>query len=122
MQLRGLIGGGLLLLLLTLLPSTALPQERGQGYLGIRPRPLTEAERKSLDLPTGGVFVAGIIKDGPAEKGGLQENDVLLQCNGKSLSSSEELQAVVKGIPPKSPAAFVLLRGKERKEIVCRLT
>ncbi|OHB74176.1 MAG: hypothetical protein A2Z34_02625 [Planctomycetes bacterium RBG_16_59_8] len=120
MQSRTLIAG-VLLLLLAFLPSSALSQEKKRGYLGVRHRVLTDAEKTKLGLPKGGLFLSGIIKDGPAEKGGLQENDILLQCNGKAISSGEDLSALLKGLPAGSSVAFVLLRGKDRKEIAITL-
>ncbi len=77
----------------------ALPEEE-QSYLGISGTTLTSsmASQQAVRPPLG-IYVAGIIKDGPAEKAGLQRGDVITQFEGNSLATMEELQEYLAAYP-----------------------
>ena len=40
----------------------------------------------------GGVIVASVVKDGPADKAGIKEKDIITELDGRSVSSIEGLQ------------------------------
>lgn len=55
-----------------------------RGWLGVRIQSVTQDIAEGLGLPSaGGALVAGVEKNGPAEKAGLKTGDVILTLDGK---------------------------------------
>ena len=64
-----------------------------RGYLGVRITDITQETKTKNSLPDlKGVYVAGIVEDGSAEKAGLKEGDVILKIEGKEVNSVAKLQ------------------------------
>ena len=68
-----------------------------------------------LKLDGKGVLVDGVTKEGPAEKAGIQANDVLLSVDGAPLASAKDLQQVIQAAEGKE-IKIKLLRGGEEQE------
>ncbi|GJG94524.1 DegQ family serine endoprotease [Cupriavidus pauculus] len=62
------------------------------GRLGLAVRPLTPAEKRDSGID-GGLVVEDVA--GPAARVGIQPGDVILSLNGTSISSAEQLRALV---------------------------
>ncbi len=67
-------------------------------YLGIYMQELNGQLAKALGLPENikGVFLKGVGKDSPAEKGGLQAGDVIQKVDGKTVVTSKDVQDLVR--------------------------
>ena len=94
--------------------------EHGQvirGWLGIEVQPLTAELAESFGLGTRpGIVVAGIFRDGPAQKAGLQLGDVILSIDGAPASDGRRSMNQVARIKPSVKVSIVVMRnGKELK-------
>jgi len=99
------------------------------GYLGISLATCTpEWARKNnaanLKVPEAeripevhGALVHKVFPRTPAEQGGLRPNDVVLQVNGKKVSSSDDTRRLIDGAPVGVDLTLTVLRGKHQLEI-----
>jgi len=94
--------------------------EHGQvirGWLGIEVQPLTPDLAASFGLSgRPGIVVAGIFRDGPAQKAGLQLGDVILSIDGAPASDGRRSMNQVARIKPSDKISIQVMRnGKELK-------
>ncbi len=67
-----------------------------RGYIGIQIRTVDETDAKAVGLDNvQGVMVHDVIKDGAADKAGIQPGDVILELDGKPVNTSNELQGMI---------------------------
>jgi hypothetical protein len=94
-----------------------------EARLGVRVEPPNSALIDQLGLDKGkGQLILGVLPDFPAAKAGLQVNDILLQMDGKDVSSShEKFIEAVNSLKANTPVEVVVLR-KGKKETVKGLT
>jgi membrane-associated protease RseP (regulator of RpoE activity) len=78
---------------------------------GIAARPLTDADRQTLALPSlDGLWVTDVKKGSPAEALQLKPDDVIVAVNGKGFKSADEFKTL---IASKVEALTVLREGKK---------
>lgn len=85
------------------------------GWLGVQVQPITKEFAESLGLKdTKGALVASIVKDSPAEKGGIKVGDILLEFDNKVIDRMTQLpQMVSRTVPQKKVQVKLLRKGKE---------
>ncbi|MDG7056201.1 MAG: DegQ family serine endoprotease [Wolbachia endosymbiont of Meromenopon meropis] len=85
------------------------------GWLGIQVQPITREFVESLNLKdTKGALVADVVKNSPAEKGGIRVGDILLEFDGKRIDRMTQLPQMVSRTEPEKKVRIKLLRsGKE---------
>jgi serine protease Do len=73
---------------------------RGSSYLGVGVADIDAERAKALKLPdVHGAEVKNVADEGPAEKAGLKEGDVILQYNGERVEGTDQLQRMVRETP-----------------------
>lgn len=86
-----------------------------RGWLGVSIQTLTPELEKSLGLKVNeGALVADVMKDSPADKGGLKRGDVITEFNGKRVEDSTILRNMVAASAPGTTVELKVARdGKE---------
>ena len=89
-----------------------------RGSIGIRFSTGQEAALlRAYGSEEGGVLVTEVVKDGPAERGGMQVEDVIIEINGTPIHSGEELIATVASTPVNTTVPIVVLRNGDRRTL-----
>ena len=82
-----------------------------RGWLGVAIQELTKELAESFGMKnTNGALIAGVEKNGPADKGGLLAGDVITKFDGKAISESADLPRAVGGTKPGKIAVVDILR------------
>jgi serine protease Do len=95
-----------------------------RGLLNITIQQLTPEIAEGMGLPKEqkGVLVTEVNFGGAGDKAGLKAGDIILELNGKKITSSRELQVLVAGSEVNSTATIKILRNQEVKELKTVIT
>lgn len=99
-----------------------LPQlETGKivrGWLGIMIQDVTPELAQSFGLSnTKGVLIADIVKEGPAEKAGLKQGDVVIRFQDKEVGDAHELSRMVAAVPSDTQVEVAVIRDGKPETI-----
>jgi serine protease Do len=101
----------------SLLPQLEKTGRLKKGYLGVGLADIDPRTASILGIPDDleGTIISQVEPGSPADKGGLLPYDILMEFNGKKISSSNELRdAVADAEIGKSVSVKILREGKER--------
>ncbi len=86
-------------------------------WLGARTQSVTAEMARSLDLPLPqGALVADVWRDGPADRAGLRQGDVVLQADGRAVVDAAALNYAIQTQRPGASIPLVVRRANGRQE------
>ncbi len=88
-----------------------------RGYLGVSIRPIDLDVAQTFGLSEPAVLVTGVVGNGPAGKGGLRQDDILMSVDDRPVRSSEELQRVIATTDPGRTVTLKVLRNQSSEDI-----
>lgn len=68
--------------------------EKEAGFLGIQGQTVTSSYSLRFGIPVG-VYINTVVSGSPAEDAGLKTGDIIVKVNGRSISTSEDLQTIL---------------------------
>ena len=93
-------------------------REIERGYLGVRIQPVSEDMAEALGIEKNrGEIIQMVVSGEPADKAGLQADDIVLTVNGEDVTRDQTLSFMVANIEPGKRAQLGILRGGERRMI-----
>jgi len=93
-----------------------------RGWLGIQLQEVTTEIAAALGLKErGGVLVAEVIENTPADKAGLESGDVILNVSGTNVASPNELSRKVASFAPGKKIQLKVLRDEKQRNITVTL-
>jgi serine protease Do len=98
-------------------------KEKGRvvrGWLGVTIQTVTPEIREKFRLETAeGALVGEVVRNSPAERGGVERGDVIISFDGKKVSEMSSLPPMVAETPVGKEVEMVVIRkGKEKKLMV----
>lgn len=89
-----------------------------RGWLGIGIQEVTKELAESFGLKqTNGALIAGVEKNSPADKGGLEAGDIILKFDGKPITTSSDLPRVVAATKPGKVVPVEVVRKGANKTL-----
>jgi serine protease Do len=82
------------------------------GWLGVRMSEISLEQAKVLGLsPVKGVLVSSVLRGQPAERGGIQSQDVILSVNDTQVDSPRDVHRMIGGLEAGRVVKLTILRG-----------
>jgi len=90
-----------------------------RGWVGIEVQDLTPELADSFNLKTAeGALIAGVLKGGPADTGGVHPGDILLAVNGKAVTDSASLLNLIADLKPGAGTRLRVARKQQMLDLV----
>nr|WP_323744726.1 DegQ family serine endoprotease [Candidatus Clavichlamydia salmonicola] len=82
-----------------------------RGFLGVTLQPIDSDLASFYQLKdVKGALVTDILKDSPADKGGLRQEDIIIECNGKEVETLSAFRNAISLMSPQSKIELKVLR------------
>ena len=89
-----------------------------RGWLGVSMRDMDPETAQAFNLPNvGGTLVVGVLRNGPADRAGIQPGDILQAVDGKALPDPTALLAYVAQLAPGTQAQVTVLRKNKESKV-----
>jgi serine protease Do len=93
-----------------------------RAYMGILPQDMTPDMAKAFGQKEArGVVVGDVTANSPAQHGGVQRGDILLEVNGKPMANANELRMTISMMQPGTDVKLKLLRDGNERDINVKL-
>jgi S1-C subfamily serine protease len=93
-----------------------------RGWLGVQLQDVNEEIAKDFGLSDPkGVLIVAVTPRGPAEVGGIKNNDVLLNIDGSDIRNSRDLSRVIGDLRPDTVVKLQVVRNKAEQTIAVKL-
>ena len=93
-----------------------------RGWLGISIQDLTDDLAAGFGAPgKGGVLVADVMKDSPAEAAGMKAGDIIIDFAGAPVKEVTDLQKRVAAVPPGRPIPMTVLRDRRPTKLTVKI-
>ncbi|WP_025917065.1 Do family serine endopeptidase [Herminiimonas sp. CN] len=85
-----------------------------RGWIGVEPQDITPelAESFGLSKKTGAI-IAGVLRDGPADKAGIKPGDILVAIEDKPVADTTEMLNLIAQLAPGNKAKFTISRRNQ---------
>jgi serine protease DegQ len=89
-----------------------------RGWIGVEPQDVTPeiAESFGLDQKSGAI-VAGVLKNGPADRAGIKPGDILVSVDGQDITDTTRLLNLIAQIKPGTNAKIHLVRKNHEMDL-----
>lgn len=82
-----------------------------RGWIGVEPQDITPELAESFGLiKKNGAIIAGILKGGPADKGGMKPGDILISVDGKPVTDTTDMLNLIAPLTPGRKVPMKVLR------------
>ncbi len=89
-----------------------------RGWIGVEAQEITPELAESFKLPVvSGTLIAGVMRGGPADKGGVRPGDVLLQVEGKAVTDPQSMLTLVAALVPGKLARLKIRRDTKNLDV-----
>jgi len=96
----------------------ATEQGKQRGWLGVSVGDVDmEEATPSRSQSASGALVREVAESSPAEKAGIEEDDIIVEFRGKAIADADDLVSAVRKSKPGDSVPVVVMRGTQKKTI-----
>ncbi len=89
-----------------------------RGWIGIESQDITPELANSFGLGRqSGAIIAGVVRNGPADRAGVRPGDILLAVEGKSVNSTGDMLNLIAQLAPGAKARLTLMRQQRESTV-----
>ena len=89
-----------------------------RGWIGIESQDITPELAASFGLGReSGAIIAGVVRNGPADRAGVRPGDILLAVEGKSIKNTGEMLNLIAQLVPGAKARLTLMRQNRESKV-----
>jgi serine protease DegQ len=89
-----------------------------RGWIGIESQDITPELADSFGLArSSGAIIAGVVRNGPADRAGIRPGDILLAVQGKNVTSTSEMLTLIAQLPPGEKARMTVMRKNRQSSV-----
>ena len=89
-----------------------------RGWVGVEVQDLNPELAESFNLKSAeGALIAGVLKGGPADAGGIRPGDILVAVNGRAVNDSASLLNLIAALKPGDSARLTVLRKQQSMDL-----
>ncbi|MEO8599309.1 MAG: Do family serine endopeptidase [bacterium] len=89
-----------------------------RGWIGVEPQDITPELAESFGLTTkSGAIIAGVLRDGPADKAGIKPGDILIAIEDKPVTDTTEMLNLIAQLTPGNKTNFTISRRNQESAV-----
>jgi len=93
-----------------------------KGWLGVYIQDITRDIREAMDLKSGrGILIRDVVEDSPADVAGIEQEDVIIEFNGKKVRDTSRFTSMVRSASPGDEVTLTIIRDGKEKTITITL-
>jgi serine protease Do len=93
-----------------------------RGYVGVGMQNIDPEMVDFFKLENNkGVIITSITKDSPADKAGLQKDDVVIRIDNKKVEDPQDLKNIIGFTAPDTDVEFTIIRGGKEKKVMVKV-
>jgi len=127
MSKRSIVIMVLLAFLASMITATSVVAEKHkertkEGWLGVFIQDITTDIKEAMDLKSKrGVLIRDVVEDSPADEAGIEQEDVVIEFDGKKVWDSSNLTRLIRSSSPGENVELKILRNGKEKTITVTL-
>ncbi|MBI3538736.1 MAG: PDZ domain-containing protein [Candidatus Eisenbacteria bacterium] len=118
---RAALGTALMLAATGAMTGRAAAQSNDTAWLGVTTQEITRDLRDGLDFRGSGALVNRVVEDGPADRAGVRNGDVIVSFNSRAVASPEDLTRMVRGCRVGQSVSITVMRDSQRRTLTAHL-